>query len=99
MSDLDDNVQYSDRVWCTLLWELMQHVEKRLMDTNDLNKTLDLAQQSGFLPVEPSVAEQLNNPLVIRLVHAIAPTLCLSFLRANATLLGPESVVEWVSSR
>lgn len=98
MADTND-VKYSDRVWCTLLWELMRHVEQRLMDTNDLGKALELAQQSGFLSMDPSDAAQLNNPMVIRLIHAVAPGLCLNFLRENAALLDPDAVIEWVRLR
>ena len=92
-------IDYSDRVWCTLLWEMMRHTEHRLQDTADLEASLTLAAKSGFLPVEESAAEQLTNPLVIRIIHAVAPAIFLRFLRENAEILDPEALSTWVLER
>jgi hypothetical protein len=90
---------YSDRVWCTILWEMMRFTEHRLSDSADLESSLADAINTGFLPVEQATADQLANPLVIRIIHAVAPGLFLRFLRENPEILDPAALVAWVQAR
>ncbi|MGB7293209.1 MAG: hypothetical protein WBD99_13630 [Thermodesulfobacteriota bacterium] len=89
---------FSDRVWCTLLWEFVQFLKEQLDDTAALERQIAAAQELGVFPKGPREIPTVDTALTSG-ISAVTPTLFLKFLRANTELLDGEGTVEWVRSR
>lgn len=92
------STDFSDRVWCTLLWEFMQYTKRTLSNSAYVDQIFEDSQEIGFLK-EPEFIRILSHDALNRIVRTFAPGLFLNFLRANTELLSPDGVIEWTRSR
>ncbi len=92
------SIDFSDRVWSTLLWEFMRYTKKALSNSAYVDQVLGDTQEIGFLK-EPEFIRILSRDALNRIVHVFAPGLFLEFLRANTELLSPDGVIEWTRKR
>ena len=92
------SIDFSDRVWSTLLWEFMQYTKNALSNSAYVDQVLEDTQEIGFLK-EPEFIRILSPDALNRIVRAFAPELFLDFLRANTELLSPDGVIEWTRNR
>jgi len=82
---------YSDRVWCTLLWEFMKYVKETLEKTSTV-KVFRSPERTEF---EDVVLDKDG----VQLVKSIAPSLFIDFLLKNPDILGDELLIEWVKEK
>ena len=82
---------YSDRVWCTLLWEFMKYIKETLEKT----ATVKVFQSPERMSFEDVVLDKDG----VQLIKSIAPTLFINFLFDNPDILGDELLIEWVKEK
>ncbi len=92
-----DQKQFTDRVWCTLLWEFMRFAEEKLSDTAAIDRQLATGQQVGVYPKGPRDLASFDTRTV-RAIYTVAPALFLNFLRNHTEILDGPGTVEWAIS-
>ena len=90
-------VEYSDRVWCTLLWEFMQYAEGRIKDESTIRKAMEIAKLAG-VRLDEEMFRQAN-PEIEKAIALVAPSLFLEFLRENPEILGEHDLIAWVKAK
>jgi|HubBroStandDraft_4_1064222.scaffolds.fasta_scaffold145173_1 hypothetical protein len=89
-------VEYSDRVWCTLLWEFSEFAAKRASEPGLLKDNAELQKEAGIAVNE---TWDLASPEIRKAVQTITPILFLDFLRSNPEILGTNDLIEWVKRK
>lgn len=92
------NHKYSDRVYCTILWEFMQFCKKQLWDTSLINNSFKINSQI----IETSnkeLKELFENEKVLEAMQLIAPSVFLDFIIKNEEILDEKKLLEWVKQK
>lgn len=92
------NRKYSDRVYCTILWEFMQFCKKQLWDTSLINNSFKINSQI----IEKSnkgLKELFENGKVLEAMQVIAPSVFLNFIIKNEEILDEKKLLEWVKQK
>ena len=92
------NRKYSDRIYCTILWEFMQFCKKQLWDTSLINNSFKINSQI----IETSnkeLKELFENEKVLEAMQLIAPSVFLDFIIKNEEILDEKKLLEWVKQK
>lgn len=92
------NHKYSNRVYCTILWEFMQFCKKQLWDTSLINNSFKINSQI----IETSnkeLKELFENEKVLEAMQLIAPSVFLDFIIKNEEILDEKKLLEWVKQK
>ena len=92
------NHKYSDRIYCTILWEFMQFCKKQLWDTSLINNSFKINSQI----IETSnkeLKELFENEKVLEAMQLIAPSVFLDFIIKNEEILDEKKLLEWVKQK
>lgn len=92
------NHKYSDRVYCTILWEFIQFCKKQLWDTSLINNSFKINSQI----IETSnkeLKELFENEKVLEAMQLIAPSVFLDFIIKNEEILDEKKLLEWVKQK
>ena len=92
------NHKYSDRIYCTILWEFMQFCKKQLWDTSLINNSFKINSQI----IETSnkeLKELFENEKVLEAMQVIAPSVFLDFIIKNEEILDEKKLLEWVKQK
>jgi len=92
------NHKYSDRIYCTILWEFMQFCKKQLWDTSLINNSLKINPQI----IETSnkeLKELFENKKVLEAMQIIAPCVFLNFIIKNEEILDEKKLLERVKQK
>jgi len=90
--------KYSDRIYCTILWEFMQFCKKQLWDTSLINNSFKINSQI----IETSnkeLKELFENEKVLEAMQLIAPSVFLDFIIKNEEILDEKKLLEWVKQK
>ena len=92
------NRKYSDRIYCTILWEFMQFCKKQLWDTSLINISLKINSQIIETP-NKGLKELFENEKVLEAMQVIAPNVFLNFIIKNEEILDEKKLLEWVNQK
>lgn len=89
--------KYSDRVWCTLLWEFIRYTSEQLDNQSIVTNATARLAEAGIKT--SSEMMELASPEIRQAIKLIAPDLFLGFLQLNPSILADEDLVEWVEEK
>ena len=92
------NHKYSDRIYCTILWEFMQFCKKQLWDTSLINNSLKINSQITETS-NKKLKELFENEKVLEAMQVIAPSVFLDFIIKNEEILDEKKLLEWVKQK
>lgn len=92
------NRKYSDRVYCTILWEFMQFCKKQIWDTSLINNSFKINSQI-IKTSNKEIKELFGNEKVLEAMQVIAPSIFLNFILKNEEILDEKKLLEWVKQK
>lgn len=92
------NRKYSDRIYCTILWEFMQFCKKQLWDTSLINNSFKINSQI-IKTSNKELKELFGNEKVLEAMQVIAPSVFLDFIIKNEEILDEKKLLEWVKQK
>ena len=92
------NHKYSDRIYCTILWEFMQFCKKQLWDTSLINNSFKINSQI-IKTSNKELKELFGNEKVLEAMQVIAPSVFLDFIIKNEEILDEKKLLEWVKQK
>lgn len=92
------NRKYSDRIYCTILWEFMQFCKKQLWDTSLINNSFKINSQI-IKTSNKELKELFGNEKVLEAMQVIAPSVFLGFIIKNEEILDEKKLLEWVKQK
>src|SRR5688572_15812167 len=89
---------FSDRVYCTLLWEFTKYAKQQIWDSSFLAKYAAEMHAAGLLTDEEQAAFTAS-PEILKAAESIAPCLFIGFLQEHSDIFDTHDLIEWVKAR